>query len=229
MNDMDAFKELAARMPDMELMTIEQTHGIVFWAGAGAKWARLQIDMAKQVGGMQKQIDAWIRDGQMVGDLEMRGQQRLGKIARDTDQVQAPGAGRGKKPGTEPPKWQRLGFKSKAAMEQAEFLEAHPEEVDEVIKEAKQDEDLPSKGAVKSKVRAKHEKQLREKYQKETKAKKADSAARTTGEALIYLGKLREIVLLLPVKIPPEGWTDESFAEANAMVEIIRKRLEAWA
>ncbi len=162
MNDMDAYKELVERMPDMELMNIGELQGVVFWAGAGAKWARLQIETARNIPGMQAQVDAWIREGQMAGELEIKGQQRLGKIARETERSQPEqirSSDGSRAAGTistgQLPKWQRLGFKSEAAMAQAEFLEAHPKEVNEVIKEAKQEDDLPSKGAVKAKVRMK--------------------------------------------------------------------------
>ena len=55
-------------------------------------------------------------------------------------------------PSGHPPKWQRLGFKSEKAMEDAEFLANHPKEVKEVIKEAKEEDDLPSKGTEKTKA-----------------------------------------------------------------------------
>lgn len=155
MNDMDAFKELQKRMPDMELMTLDQAHGMVFWAGAASRWVRLQIEMAKKVGGMQEQVNAWIREGQAVGEYELKGQQWLGKIAKETERGDTTPKKHLPPGGGDVPKWQRLGFKSQKAMEQAEFLEAHPKEVKEVIKEAKEENDLPSKGAVRSKVRAK--------------------------------------------------------------------------
>ena len=157
MNNMDAFKELMTRAPDLELMNLEQLHETVFWSGAAAKWARQKIDMAKGYEGLQSQVSAWIKEGQTVGEMELRGQERLGAMAKKEDQVLAPSKkhGGGRVPSVEPPKWQRLGFKSGKAMKLAEFLAAHPEEVKEVIKEAKEEDDLPSKGAVKSKVRAK--------------------------------------------------------------------------
>ena len=82
----------------------------------------------------------------MAGELELRGNQKLGAIAKETEQVQAPvkigtGSGAGKQPVIEPPKWQRLGFKSEAAMTRAEFLANHPKEVKEVIEEAKAEDD----------------------------------------------------------------------------------------
>ena len=174
-NDMDAFKELMTRLPKLELMNLEQLHATVFWSGAAAKWARLQIDMAKQVGGMQAQMDAWIREAQIAGELEMRGQQRLGKIAKDEPKANSKPYENSdgerefsiRQPSGELPKWKRLGFKSEGAMEQAELLEQNPEEVDEVIEEAKKDNDLPSKGAVRSKIAYKKEKARREKAERE--------------------------------------------------------------
>lgn len=68
----------------------------------------------------------------------------------------------------------------------------------------------------------------REEYNEKFKDQIAESTKSTTGDALIYLSKLREVVLLLPAKIPHEGWSDGSFAEAQAMVEIIKRRLEEW-
>lgn len=159
---MDAFKELMARSPDLELMNIKEAQALVFWSGAAAKWARLQVDHGKHIEGMQAQCAAWVKEGQIAGELELRGQQRLGKLAKETEQAEVPrkkevGSAGGMHPtgSGQLPKWQRLGFKSEGAMKQAEFLEAHPDEVKEVIEEAKQEEDFISKGAVKAKVRAK--------------------------------------------------------------------------
>jgi hypothetical protein len=155
MNDMDAFKELMARSPDLDLMNIEQTQALVFWSGAAAKWARLQVDHGKHIQGMQAQCAAWVREGQIAGELELRGQQRLGKLAKETEKAAEWKDQPRDAPRADKPKWQRLGFKSAAAMEQAEFLEAHPVEVTEVIQEAKKEDDFISKGAVKAKVRVK--------------------------------------------------------------------------
>lgn len=68
----------------------------------------------------------------------------------------------------------------------------------------------------------------KKKYKDEVLSKKTKNNAEAKGEALIYLSKLREVVLILPAKIPKEGWSDGSFAQAQAMVEIILKRLEDW-
>lgn len=65
-------------------------------------------------------------------------------------------------------------------------------------------------------------------YAAKMKTQKPDNLIEAKGEALIYASKIREVVLILPAKVPKEGWSEDSFAEVQAMVEIIRKRLEAW-
>jgi len=116
---MDAFKELMTRAPDLELMNLEQLHETVFWSGAAAKWARQKIDMAKGYEGLQSQVSAWIKEGQTVGEMELRGQERLGAMAKKEDQIQSGGVGPGRiggRPSSTDPKWQRLGFKSGKAI-----------------------------------------------------------------------------------------------------------------
>jgi hypothetical protein len=175
--DMDAFKELVARNPNVELMNIEEAQALVFWSGAAAQKCRLMVDHGKNIAGMQAQCEAWVREGQIAGELELRGQQRLGKLARETSQELPPlkqdvdGRLGGRSIGTKPPKWQRLGFKSEKAMDQAEFLQSHAEEVNEVIEEAKQEGDFISKGAVKAKVRAKKAEKRYEESEKRFQAK----------------------------------------------------------
>jgi hypothetical protein len=161
MNDMDAFTELVKRSPDMELMKIEELHGIVFWAGAATKWANLQIELAQSVGGMHEQIAAWRRDGQAAAELDFKATQRLGVIAQREPQAQGSGAGGNTsrtispvKDGAAKSKWERLGFKSRGAMNEAEMLANYPKEAQQVIEEAKKADDFPSRGAVKNKVRA---------------------------------------------------------------------------
>jgi len=152
---MDAFKELVARSPDMKLATIDELHGMVFWAGAATKWAQLQISLAEQVGGLQAQVEAWRRDGIAAAELDFSATQRLGTIANKEPR----GDTRPKRhipPGdVDVPKWQRLGFKDKKTMVEAEFLATHPKEAKEVIEQAKAADDFPSRTAVKNRVRAK--------------------------------------------------------------------------
>jgi hypothetical protein len=100
--------------------------------------------------------------------------------------------------------------------------------VQAIIKEARENEDIPTKTAVLNKIRADKEETRRKEYEKLVKKNRADNSSQTRGEALTYLSKLREVVLILPPSIPKDGWTEGSFAEAKAMAEIIIKRLGGW-
>ena len=92
-NDMDAFKELATRSPDMELMTLEDAHAMVFWSGAAQYWAQRKIDYAKsaeQTPALQAQMAAWIKEGQKAGEFSLKANQHLGKIAAETPKATPP-------------------------------------------------------------------------------------------------------------------------------------------
>jgi len=178
--EMDAFKELMVKSPDMEMMSIGDLHGMVFWAGAATKWANLQISMAETVGGMHEQIAAWRKDGQAAAELDFKATQRLGEIAKKEPQETTaetkrdiPGSGGGRT--GKVPKWQRLGFKSDSAMKEAEFLANHPKEAKEVIEQAKAADDFPSRTAVKNRVTAKKAEQ-RAKEAEERAAEKKETA-----------------------------------------------------
>lgn len=106
----------------------------------------------------------------------------------------------------------------------ARTIANNPQAVEEVIREAEANDDIPTKTAVLNKVRAQKAEAAVKKYKEEVK----ENTKATTGDALKYLSKLREIVMILPSKVPAEGWTDDSYGEAKAMVEIINKRLGAW-
>jgi len=173
---MDAFKTLQTQMPEMALMTKDQLHKMVFWSGAGLKWCKLQIGIAEDVGGLQDQVDTWLLEGQSLSEFNMKGTARLGEIAKEEPQEHVLKTSSGRegtrgaeiKPTGKPPKWKRLGFKSLQAMNEAQFLANHPTETQEVLDDAKKENDFASKGAVKSKVRAK---------KMEERAEKAEAAA----------------------------------------------------
>lgn len=110
---------------------------------------------------------------------------------------------------------------------QSRMIHRNPAAVAAIIKEARENEDIPTKTAVLKKIKADKEKILREKYEKET-SEKAGRVQRTNSkEAVAYLNILQRFTLALPVQ-PPADWTEEAFAEATALANIIRKRLEVF-
>lgn len=171
-NDMDAFKELMVRSPDMELMTLDDLHGMVFWSGAAMKWATTQISIAKEMGGMTAQIDAWQKEGNAAAELNFAARAKRGELAKKEAKVTGnQNIGSPVSSGSSDPKWKRLCYKSEQAMYDDELLSNHPEIVEKVKQAAKEADDFPSVTAVKSEVRAmKAEKRAVEAEAREAKA-----------------------------------------------------------
>ena len=165
-----------------------------------------------------------LQDGQAIGKALLDVETRIGELLPTPEQVRKE---QGKKQRGIPVAERNEDRKSnqeRGADLHSRILAKKPEAVAEVIKEAEDNEDLPSKIAVLTKVRLNKAEALAKKYKKEVK----ENTQATTGDALKYLSKLREIVTILPASVPAEGWTESSHAEARSMVEIIQKRLEVW-
>jgi hypothetical protein len=232
MDTMDTFKELIVRMPELELATLEELKAISFVSEAAGAFGKHLVKKAKNNPALAAQSAVWLADSQRAMETHLFTEAERGRRAQDSDKIEpkkAKGTGIGQGtalPSGAPPKWKRQCFSSQEEMETAELLDNHPEEVKEVIKEAKKDKDVPSKGAVKNKVRAKNAEKAAAKYKEEVGS--IENKIVATGDALKYLSKLREIVLLLPATVAAEGWTESSYAEARSMIEIIQKRLGVW-
>ncbi len=102
----------------------------------------------------------------------------------------------------------------------AQLIHKHPEEVEEVIKEAEENQDIPTKTAVLNKI----------KYKKELERKENAPPKMTlelAGEEFIYKNKLMQVINVLPV-FPPKDLTEHGFKELSALAQIIIKRLEVF-
>lgn len=210
--------------------TLDKLVPLSFIGSAAVKFYQTKVKLMDQLGMTEAQRKATLTDGQDAGEMLLNIEARIGELAKEADQAVGPRVqrGRGSLPSGEPPKHERLGLSSRTRMAQSEAIHRNPAAVAAIIKEARENEDIPTKTAVLNKLRADKEEAKRKEYERALKVRKGDNTRQTTGEALIYLSKIREVVLILPAKVPSEGWSEGSFAEARAMVEIIRKRLEAW-
>ncbi len=200
-----------------------------FIGSAAVKFYKAKVEAMKQLGIAEDQRAATLRDGQDAGECLLRIEARIGELAKSEERAipKGAGTGRGFRPTGRAPKHERLGL-AETRMRRAQEIHSHPEAVERVIAEARENEDIPTKTAVLNKIKAEKEEKKRKEYERALKVRKSENTAQTTGDALIYLSKLREVVLILPAIAPADGWSEGSFAEAQAMVEIIRKRLEAW-
>ncbi len=226
---MDAFKELMNRAPELQVATLEELKTISIFSKTAAVFGKHLIKMAKQLPELASQSQQWLEDSQRAMETHIFTEEERGRRAKKEPQVQVTLAGpprteRGhiSGPTSEPPKWKRLGFESGKDMERAEFIASHPEEVQEVIIEAKKEKDVPSKGAIKEKVHYKREKERREKAEKKVKPEIIISL-----EEQAYLLQLERTVSMCPKESEiPKNWHEDAFKQACDMARIIYKRLE---
>jgi len=102
----------------------------------------------------------------------------------------------------------------------ARAIHSHPAEVAEVIKEAKKNEDIPTKTAVLNKIAYKRElervKGTREKTQLEM-----------AGDAYLYYSKLIDALALIPLK-PPKELREKDFLRIKAVALSIIQKLKEF-
>jgi len=173
--NMDAFKELIERMPQLEVATLEDLKTISIFSKTAATYGRHLVEAARKSPAMfarlGAQSDKWLADSQRAMEVHIFTEAERGRRAKEEEQVRATEPlprGRGSVPSGEPKKWQRLGFDSEADMRAAEFLDTHRDVARTVIAEAKDEGDVPSKGAIKQKVAT---------WKAERRAKEAEAEA----------------------------------------------------
>ncbi len=167
---------------------------------------------------------ARLAEGQAIGRALLDVEAKIGELSLQEPQARGPGAGGGKGglPSGQPPKHKRLGLSSDHAMVNAQAIARHPEAVAQVIAEAKHNEDIPTKTAVLNKIRFDAERERRIKAEKREKPQSVLSL-----EQAQYLNTLERVISILPAR-PPKDWNEPAFKRAQAMAEIIIKRLEAF-
>ena len=206
--------------------TIDKLVPLSFIGSAAVKFYQAKVKLMNQLGMSEAQRKATLADGQDAGEMLLNIEARIGELYESLPAkpgVRGPDSRAGGKTAT----IEKAGIDQFKAM-RAQTIHRNPAAVAAIIKEARENEDIPTKTAVLNKIRADKEETRRKEYEKLVKKNRADNSSQTRGEALTYLSKLREVVLILPPSIPKDGWTEGSFAEAKAMAEIIIKRLGGW-
>lgn len=160
-----------------------------------------------------------LRDGQDAGKALLMIEAKIGELAAKTPQIQAPIVRGRRPPSGEPMKHERLGMTRKQ-MQRAEAIHTHPAEVAEVIREAEENEDIPTKTAVLNKIAYKQE-LARKKNGRET------TQFEMKGEAFLYLTKLQQALAFIPAA-PPKDLLERDFITIKALALLIIKRLEVF-
>ena len=220
-NEMDVFGELVKHEPGLLSRPIEELAPISFIGQAAVAGYRSLIGRLDTLPMTEEQKAKTLADGQEAGKMLLAIEGRIGELLfnRENKNARAKGnVGQGTALKTLPESI------TPRQSHNAQAIANNPEAVAEVIAEAEENEDIPTKTAVINKVKAKKAEAAAEKYKREVK----ENTQATTGDALKYLGRLRQIVLLLPKDVPSSGWTENSHAEAKSMVEMIQMRLGVW-
>jgi len=156
-----------------------------------------------------------LKDGQDAGKALLMIEARIGELLPSPDATykasRVPsGKGQRSLPGKMTPQ----------QAHRARAIAHHPHEVEEVIREAEENEDIPTKTAVLNKIAYKQElarkKNGREATQFEMK-----------GEAFLYLTKLQQALSFIPAT-PPKDLLERDFITIKALALLIIKRLEVF-
>jgi hypothetical protein len=196
--------------------TIDELREFILIGKAKLKVYEAKVKLIKDLNLAKSVKDQALEDGQDVGEAILWAEAKLGELLKKIS---------GKHP--LPSKEEGGRFKkvlpkgiSYKQSERAQRLSEHPEVIKEVVKEAKKNEDLPTRTAVFSKIREKQEKERAEKAPPKTQIElSADEA--------IYQSKLLQIISILPTE-PPRQLTEQGFTILSALAKTIIKRLRRF-
>ncbi len=195
-----------------------------FIGQAAVSFYREKIKLMDKLNVTEAQRKATLKDGQDAGEMLLDIESRIGELASkepiSASRPISPKAGFA--PSGQPPKHERLGIPEKR-MRHAQAISRHPDIVEKVKAQARENEDIPTRTAVINQIR----------YEEEKKRSDQANKAKTESKSLIaieqvqYINKLDQIIHILPQQ-PPKDWNDGAFREAKTKAQIIIKRLEVF-
>lgn len=219
-NEMDVFGELIKHEPDLLSRPIEELGPISFIGQAAVTAYRGLVGKLDSLPMSEEQKRKTLADGQQAGRMLLAIEGRIGELyaamPRRTKTTDASSTVYREAVGGDS---HSKGYKE---AERAQAIHRNPDAVAAVIKEAEENEDIPTKTAVLNKVR----------YNKEVeRRKKAEAHGKTKIEITLdqqqYINTLERVIGLLP-KEPPKDWKSEAFDRAKALANIIIRRLEVF-
>lgn len=194
-----------------------------FIGQAAVSFYREKIKLMDQLKMTEDQRRATLRDGQDAGEMLLDIETRIGELLPPPEEAKRIGARRtsGLTRGEDRPT-AHPGINDKRA-HTARTIAKHPEIVEKVKAQARENEDIPTRTAVINEIRYAKERQR----QKEAEGKREESRAIIDIEQTQYLNALHRLITILPQK-PPKKWNDAALKEATAIAKIIIKRLEVF-
>jgi len=154
-------KEEAVRIFDIVVKehmlpaTLDKLVPLSFMGSAAVKFYQAKVKLMDQLGATEEQRKATLADGQDAGEMLLNIEARIGELVEMEPEAKAQHKGQrgGARPSGQPPKHERLGVEANR-MRHATAIHRNPATVAAIIKEARENEDIPTKTAVLNKIKA---------------------------------------------------------------------------
>jgi len=220
-NKTEIFQELIKREPNFLDRPLKELLPMRFIGEVAVNAYRGLVKRLDDLPLAQEEKEAKLKDGQNAGKALLMIESRIGKLAYKEHRIPpiSGGKGMGAFPSGKPPKHERLEMTEKQVY-QSQAIASHPQEVEEVIKEAEENEDIPTKTAVLNKIAYKREKER-------TKGKREKTQIEMRGDAYIYYSRIEQAFQLIPSK-PPADLVEKDYLMIKAVALSIIKKLEVF-
>ncbi len=196
-NKTEIFGELIKREPLFLDRPLEELLPMRFIGEVAVNAYRGLIKKLDNLPLAQEEKEAKLKDGQDAGKALLMIEAKIGKLLPTPEEAFIIGGKRARaiqqeKRGLPPEVHPQMTARQAS---RARTIARHPEEVKEVIQEAEENEDIPTRTAVLNKVAYKREKER-------TKGKREKTQIEMKADAYLYYSRLEEAFRLIPSKPP---------------------------
>lgn len=209
---MEVFKELVKREPDLLARPMEELVPISFIGDAAVAAYRTIIGQLKRMDQLDEQNKKTLSDGQDAGKMQLLIQAAIGGKLRE--EIADNGGGLSTEERRELSKSTKMTHRQRTT---ARTISKHPEAIEEVIQEAEENEDIPTKTAVINKIAYKEEKKVKDQVERNESI--MDDDARK------YLSAVRHAYRL--IADPPKSISEDAFSAIRKELILLKTKIEA--
>jgi len=219
-NKTEIFQELIKREPNFLNRPLEELLPMRFIGEIAVNAYQGLIKRLDNLPLAQEEKEAKLKDGQDAGKALLMIEAKIGILLDSPDYLMpAHGDHTSLKAKKQAKRLKDTGL-SRKQRERARAIARHPKEVDEVIIEAKENEDIPTKTAVLNKIAYKRELERK-------KGEREKTQIEMRGDAYLYYSRIEEAFRLIPSK-PPVDLVEKDYLMIKAIVLSIIKKLEVF-
>ena len=216
---MDVFNELIKREPNLLSRPLEELVPISFIGQAAVAAYRVMVKRLPDLPMSEEQKKRTLKDGQDAGINLLAIEGRIGELLPSLEEMKT------KEVRVKAAKGERSLPQETTRLQahKARIIANNPGVVNEVIAEAEENEDIPTKTAVLNKVNKKREKER--KADAEKRGRKIQESLSVTAQDLQM--RMMQVLTLVPPKVP-KGLSDHDYSVLCALAETIITRLEKY-